>query len=74
MQPVARIPLNDPQRLHFEVILASLEKALSRIEQVSMGMEHADCRLTRMDDDLPANFQERAALISAAAAARKRTA
>ena len=56
MQPVARIPLNDPQRLHFEVILASLEKALSRIEQVSMGMEHADCRLTRMDDDLPANF------------------
>ncbi len=61
MQPAEPIPLNDPQRLHFEVILASLEKALSRIEQISMGTEHADCRLTRMDEDLPANFQARAA-------------
>lgn len=56
MQPVELIPLNDPQRLHFEVILASLEKALSRVEQISLRMEHAGCRLTRVDQDLPENF------------------
>ena len=50
MQQTERIPLNDPQRLHFEVILASLEKALSRLEQIAQGNgggrvpSHADGR------------------------------
>lgn len=58
MQPDELIPLNGPQRLHFEVVLASLEKALSRLEQIALGMEHTGCRLTRMDDDLPESFWE----------------
>lgn len=61
MSPVDLIPLNGPQRLHFEVILASLEKALSRLELIALGREHSGCRLTRMDDDLPESFREGAA-------------
>jgi len=63
MQPVEPIPLNGPQRLHFEVILASLEKALSRLELIALGKEHDGCRLTRMDGDLPDAFWEGAAPI-----------
>ena len=58
MSPVDLIPLNGPQRLHFEVILASLEKALSRLELIALGREHSGCRLTRMDNDLPESFWE----------------
>ena len=61
MKPVEPIPLNDPQRLHFEVILASLEKALARLEQIAQGTAAAGCRLTPMDDDLPGAFWEDAA-------------
>jgi len=63
MPPANLIPLNGPQRLHFEVILASLEKALSRLELIAQGREHAGCRLTRMDGDLPDAFWEGAAPI-----------
>jgi hypothetical protein len=63
MPPADIIPLNGPQRLHFEVILASLEKALSRLELIAQGREHGGCRLTRMDGDLPDAFWEGAAPI-----------
>lgn len=63
MPPANLIPLNGPQRLHFEVILASLEKALSRLELIAQGREHGGCRLTRMDGDLPDAFWEGAAPI-----------
>ncbi len=54
------IPLNEPQRLHFEVALASLETALSEVEAVAKGTV-AMGSLTRFEHDLPPAFAEGAA-------------
>jgi hypothetical protein len=61
MPPDETIPLNGPQRLHFEVILASLEEAVSDVEQIALGSAHTARRLKRMENDLPPRFWERAA-------------
>lgn len=53
--------LNVPQRRHFEVVLASLEEAMVRIEQLS-GAHDAEARLlTKEAHDVPVDFLERVA-------------
>ena len=57
MDALEPIPLNGPQRLHFEVILASLEDALARVELIAQGRVPRDGRrLTRVVCDLPEGF------------------
>ena len=57
MDVLVPIPLNAPQRLHFEVILASPEDALARVELIAQGrVPQGGRRLTRVVRDLPDGF------------------
>lgn len=54
--------LSGPQRNHFAVLLAQMERYLVEIEQLATppAEHHADrTRLTRLEDDLPPGFAER---------------
>jgi hypothetical protein len=50
------IPLNENQRRHFEVVLASLEDALVRTEQMSGPTGIDDRLLTHIAHDVPPEF------------------
>jgi hypothetical protein len=54
--PAPSIPLNGPQRRHFEVVLASLEDALLRVEQLASGTGTDARELTQVDHDVPPAF------------------
>jgi hypothetical protein len=68
--PIDPIPLNDPQRTHFEVILASLENVVFRIE--SLAREAGDERrmLSHIAADLPDGFADAVAPTLASVRAR----
>lgn len=54
-----KFPLSEPQRRHFEVILASLENALLEVEQLARADSPDARRLTQLEDDLPDGFLDR---------------
>lgn len=57
METLEPIPLNGPQRLHFEVVFASLEDALARVELIAQGrVQHDGVGLKRVVRDLPDGF------------------
>jgi phage I-like protein len=53
------IPLTGPQRLHFEVVLASLETVLVEVETSIAGAKPSGS-LTRIEHDLPERFLRQA--------------
>jgi hypothetical protein len=52
--------LNANQRRHFEVLLAMLEDELDRIDRLALEPASPPAALTVLDDDLPADFANRA--------------
>ncbi len=61
-----RFPLNEPQRRHFAVMLASLEESLHRIEMLA-GDDTPDARrLTQLQHDVADDFLPRTAPVVAA--------
>ena len=50
------IKLNANQRRHFEVLLSRLEESLTKIERL-LDEQRASQSLTRVDDDVPAEFR-----------------
>src|ERR1041385_3274192 len=56
---IDRIPLNDNQRRHFEVLLGRLEDSLGMIETLLAAPRKR--HLSRMEDDVPAGFRAVAA-------------
>lgn len=53
------MPVNGPQRRHFEVVLASLENALVHVETLARADSPDARRLTQVEHDLPAGMFER---------------
>jgi hypothetical protein len=51
--------LNEPQRRHYEVVLASLQRALADIENLTTAEVTQHAELTVFDRDLPADFSGR---------------
>jgi uncharacterized membrane protein YdfJ with MMPL/SSD domain len=56
MTDMDSIPLNEPQRRHFEVVLASFEDTLMRIEQLADRRTDDERLLTHVDHDTPAAY------------------
>jgi hypothetical protein len=55
------LPLNEPQRRHFAVMLASLEDALGHIESLARNDTPDTRLLTRLRHDVPSGFITHAA-------------
>ena len=70
--PSNELPLTEPQRRRFAVILASLEDALVNIERQASDTAPDARRLTALEHDLPPDFAERAAPAIAVLRARLR--
>ncbi len=60
IDPAEPLPMNDPQRTHFEVVLSSLENALLRIEELARGAAADQRVLSTLAPDLPPGFAARA--------------
>jgi len=60
IDPADPLPLNESQRRHFEVVLASLEESLARITETMARAGDAERALSGTEDDLPARFVETA--------------